>query len=96
MVMDSQQRQPSLGSGSETAHTFEEGGSHQEKQSQPLQHAGSNQPESGHDYDDVSNPNPNLVTWDGPDDPENPLNWTSAKRWTTVAVVSYTTFLACV
>jgi hypothetical protein len=25
--------------------------------------------------------NPNLVTWDGPDDPENPKNWTSRRKW---------------
>lgn len=91
-----QKQQQNLDSGSETAHTFKEDGSHQEKQSQSLQHVGANQAESDHDDDDDSNPNPNLVTWDSPGDPENPLNWTSAKRWITVAVVSYMTFLACV
>jgi hypothetical protein len=25
---------------------------------------------------------PNLVDWDGPDDPENPLNWTSKRKIT--------------
>jgi hypothetical protein len=24
---------------------------------------------------------PNLVTWDGPDDPENPKNWRSSRKW---------------
>lgn len=24
---------------------------------------------------------PNLVTWDGPSDPENPKNWTKRRRW---------------
>jgi len=31
---------------------------------------------------------PNLVDWDGPDDPANPMNWTERKKWTTVTVVS--------
>jgi hypothetical protein len=26
-------------------------------------------------------PDPNMVTWDGPDDPENPQNWSQAKKW---------------
>ncbi|KAF1950325.1 MFS general substrate transporter [Byssothecium circinans] len=36
---------------------------------------------------------PNVVFWDGPDDPENPLNWPAKKRWGTVAIVSGLTFL---
>ena len=30
---------------------------------------------------------PNLVQWDGPDDPENPLNWTRSRRWLITGVV---------
>jgi MFS family permease len=37
---------------------------------------------------------PNIVRWDGPDDPQNLLNWPSAKKWGTVAIVSAITFLA--
>jgi len=98
--MSSQQKQQVLDSSSETAHGFKEDGGHQEKRSQPLQHlrdgshTGVGQAEAG-DHD-VPDPSPNLVAWDGPNDPENPLNWSSAKRWTTVAVVSYMTFLAYV
>lgn len=33
------------------------------------------------------------VWWDGPDDPENPLNWTSAQRWVSIWMVSFMTFL---
>jgi hypothetical protein len=36
---------------------------------------------------------PNIVWWDGPDDPENPLNWRYAKKWGTVTLVSAITFL---
>ena len=34
-----------------------------------------------------------IVDWDGPDDPENPMNWPSARRWGMIAVVSGITFL---
>ncbi|KAF2641571.1 MFS general substrate transporter [Massarina eburnea CBS 473.64] len=36
---------------------------------------------------------PDVVFWDGPNDPENPMNWPANKRWGTVAVVSGLTFL---
>ncbi|KAJ9638196.1 hypothetical protein H2199_006883 [Coniosporium tulheliwenetii] len=36
---------------------------------------------------------PNIIGWNGDDDPENPLNWPSSKRWGTVAIVSAFTFL---
>jgi hypothetical protein len=29
---------------------------------------------------------PNLVTWDGPDDPENPRNWTFQHKWAATLV----------
>jgi MFS transporter, DHA1 family, multidrug resistance protein len=31
---------------------------------------------------------PNLITWDGPDDPENPQNWSATKKWATTALCS--------
>jgi MFS family permease len=34
------------------------------------------------------------VGWDDPDYPQNSLNWPSAKKWGTVAMVSAVTFLA--
>ncbi|XP_014561661.1 hypothetical protein COCVIDRAFT_22263 [Bipolaris victoriae FI3] len=36
---------------------------------------------------------PNIVDFDGPDDPENPMNWTAFKKWGTVSLVSAITFL---
>lgn len=39
---------------------------------------------------------PNLVTWDGPDDPKNPLNWSVKKKWATIAVLSANTFITYV
>ena len=36
---------------------------------------------------------PNIVDWDGPNDPENPLNWSEKKKWGTIAVLASITFL---
>ena len=36
---------------------------------------------------------PNIVDWDGPDDPKNPVNWSENLKWANVAVVASITFL---
>ena len=36
---------------------------------------------------------PNIVGWDGPDDPNNPYNWSGGLKWGNVAVISSITFL---
>lgn len=38
----------------------------------------------------------NVVDWDGPDDPENPMNWSSAKKTANLAIVSAMTLLSYV
>jgi hypothetical protein len=40
-----------------------------------------------------SEEDPNVVWWDGENDPQNPLNWSSFAKWGAVAVVSGVTFL---
>lgn len=41
------------------------------------------------------NPNdPNLVTWTGPDDPQNPKNWKFSKKWAAVFTVSLFTLIS--
>ncbi|KAJ5771190.1 uncharacterized protein N7511_003241 [Penicillium nucicola] len=37
---------------------------------------------------------PTLVTWDGPDDPENPKNWSNKKKWAATITVSLFTFIS--
>jgi multidrug resistance protein len=37
---------------------------------------------------------PNLVTWDGPDDPANPKNWTMKRKWAATFIVSSFTFIS--
>ncbi|EEP79681.1 predicted protein [Uncinocarpus reesii 1704] len=36
---------------------------------------------------------PNIVDWDGPDDPQNPLNWTLRKKATIVSSIAVITFI---
>ncbi|KAI0514873.1 major facilitator superfamily domain-containing protein [Xylaria bambusicola] len=46
---------------------------------------------------DTTAPNPddpNLVTWTGPDDPENPKNWPFSKKWAAVFTVSLFTLIS--
>ncbi|KAL6791377.1 major facilitator superfamily domain-containing protein [Trichoderma sp. SZMC 28013] len=37
---------------------------------------------------------PNLIKWNGPDDPENPKNWTHRRKWAAVFCVSCFTLLS--
>lgn len=41
-----------------------------------------------------STKDPNLVTWDGPDDPKNPKNWTNKQKWAATLVVSSFTLIS--
>jgi hypothetical protein len=34
------------------------------------------------------------VTWDGPNDPENPKNWPSSRKWSVMLIVSLYTFIS--
>jgi hypothetical protein len=36
---------------------------------------------------------PNIVSWDGLDDPENPQNWPFKRKFAAVAIVSAITFI---
>lgn len=38
--------------------------------------------------------NPNVVDWDGPNDPEHPLNWSKAQKNLHLAIVSLFTLAA--
>lgn len=37
---------------------------------------------------------PNLVTWDSPDDPANPKNWSMRRKWAAVGIVSCFTLVS--
>lgn len=36
---------------------------------------------------------PNIVWWDGDNDPENPMNWTAKKKWSNLALLSIMTLV---
>ncbi|KAI1460339.1 MFS general substrate transporter [Annulohypoxylon moriforme] len=50
--------------------------------------AGSDNREVGADEKD-----PNIVEWDGPNDPENPMNWPDSKKWINISIVSIITIV---
>lgn len=39
---------------------------------------------------------PNIVSWDGPNDPDNPLNWSTGLKCSNIALVSAITFITFV
>ncbi|KAJ9144990.1 Major facilitator superfamily protein [Pleurostoma richardsiae] len=41
----------------------------------------------------ADNQDADVVSWDGPDDPENPMNWPAKKKWLNVAVLSILTVI---
>ncbi|KAJ5563999.1 hypothetical protein N7513_000241 [Penicillium frequentans] len=49
---------------------------------------------SGTDESHTSERDPKLVTWDGPDDPENPKNWPKKRKWITMGIVSMFTLIS--
>ncbi|KAK1573273.1 major facilitator superfamily transporter [Colletotrichum navitas] len=56
---------------------------------------GTNNPSTGPITNGVwteDNRDPNIVDWDGPDDPENPLNWSPLKKWGNITLLSIITF----
>lgn len=38
-------------------------------------------------------PAANIVDWDGPDDPNYPMNWTNMRKFKNISVICYCTFL---
>ncbi|KAF2994452.1 hypothetical protein E8E14_001437 [Neopestalotiopsis sp. 37M] len=51
------------------------------------------QPIASH-ADDTSKTDPHLVTWDGPDDLENPKNWSRKEKWTMTILISTYNFIS--
>ncbi|EIW85967.1 MFS polyamine transporter [Coniophora puteana RWD-64-598 SS2] len=50
---------------------------------------------AGHDQSSASSdPNLLIVDWDGPDDPQNPKNWSYRQKWAATIVVSSFTFIS--
>lgn len=43
-------------------------------------------------HEGVEERDPDLIEWDGPDDPENPMNWPSSQKWTVTMALAFMTF----
>lgn len=52
------------------------------------------QDQNNRDGSEFKEIDPELVTWDGPDDPENPRNWPSKKKWLTTIIVGLYTMVS--
>lgn len=50
-------------------------------------------PEKGGVEGTIHEEDPDIVGWDGPNDPENPKNWTFKKKWAITSVVSLFTLM---
>lgn len=48
----------------------------------------------GNDGTDLADYDPELVTWDGTDDPQNPRNWSPYKKWITTFIVALYTMVS--
>lgn len=49
--------------------------------------------DGGKEEDADADADPHIITWDGPDDPANPMNWTNKKKWTNIGVLSFLTLV---
>lgn len=45
------------------------------------------------DAENAQSDDPNAVGWDGPDDPANPMNWSSKRKWCNICALSLMTLL---
>jgi hypothetical protein len=61
--------------------------------STPASLAGASFSSASEKQQNISPPDPNIVGWDGDDDPQNPMNWSPFLKWGAIAIVSGVTFL---
>ncbi|KAH8647442.1 multidrug resistance protein [Tricladium varicosporioides] len=66
---------------------------HPEAEVDPEKHIPNQDLEAGRPESADQVKDPNIVWWDGPDDPENPRNWSTAAKFTNVAFVSLMCFI---
>lgn len=45
-------------------------------------------------FEQIVAQDPNIVNWEGLDDPENPLNWPFPRKVVAISIVSFITFLS--
>ena len=76
----------------ETVETDLEAGTRSSSSTKKEEQVGEDTQQVGEDTQQVGS-DPNIVDWDGPDDPANPINWSEKLKWGNVAVISSITFL---
>lgn len=60
--------------------------------SHPGHEASGDLEKSAHEESTHAEDTTNLVDWDGPKDPKNPINWTILHKWIIISLVSAITF----
>lgn len=66
----------------------------EEKEEKSLNIPADPEAQAGNGNSTGSQNDPNLVTWEGPDDPENPKNWPDKTKWKFTVGVSLFTFIS--
>lgn len=59
-------------------------------------HAGADDAEKGPDLSSTAahgGPIGNIVDWNGPNDPQYPMNWSKTRKFKNISVICYCTFL---
>ncbi|KAL2289330.1 hypothetical protein FJTKL_02333 [Diaporthe vaccinii] len=68
---------------------------HVEEQAAPSRPPGSSADTGTASHHNTEPKNPDLkVSWNGPDDPENPMNWPTRRKWAATLLVSALTFIS--
>lgn len=80
------------GSKRDISSTSSENGDHDVEKGQPMGTAVSGEGEDAKEGEGTAQ-DPNIVDWEGPDDPQNPMNWKPAKKWANIAILSFLTLL---
>ncbi|KAI4194833.1 MAG: hypothetical protein LQ350_007546 [Teloschistes chrysophthalmus] len=66
---------------------------HPETQARDVEKAGEGSLSAAQAEEKEEHQDPNIVDWDGPDDPEKPTNWPAGRKSGIVAIISFITFL---
>ncbi|KAI9663534.1 MAG: hypothetical protein M1831_002543 [Alyxoria varia] len=62
-------------------------------QDKDIEKGRSSRDSSSHHEKEAAKNDPNIVDWDGPDDPANPMNWSKSRKWSVVWLASALTFI---
>ncbi|KAK4500100.1 hypothetical protein PRZ48_008286 [Zasmidium cellare] len=72
---------------------LEKGEAHERSETTTLNEDQARDPEKAEPTTTVAEHDPNIVFWEGDDDPANPMNWSNGMKWGNIACLSALTFL---